>query len=156
MGLFALGTAPGLLSVGGLSSVFKGKKAKIFFTTAGIAIILLGWFNIMNGSHLVFTEGVSKSSNQVVNSNDIQEIRMTQDSYGYSPNTFTIKKGKKVKWIITSTNNFTCASSIVMRKFGINQDLEKGENIIEFTPTESGTIPFSCSMGMYRGKFIVE
>ena len=31
MGLFALGTSLGLLGVGGLSSIFKGKKAKLFF-----------------------------------------------------------------------------------------------------------------------------
>ena len=34
--------------------------------------------------------------------------------------------------------------------------LEKGKNVLEFTPTKKGTIPFSCSMGMYRGKIIVE
>ncbi|MEK9186503.1 MAG: sulfite exporter TauE/SafE family protein, partial [Patescibacteria group bacterium] len=31
MGLFAIGTAPGLLGIGGLTSVFKGRKARVFF-----------------------------------------------------------------------------------------------------------------------------
>jgi len=58
MMLFALGTAPGLLGVGGLSSVFKGQKAKLFFMASGIAVIILGIFNISNASKLVFTPGV--------------------------------------------------------------------------------------------------
>lgn len=152
MSLFALGTAPGLLGIGGLVSVFKGKKARIFFAAAGLAVILLGWFNMANGSQLVFGGKAGGSSPAV--SNGVQEIRMTQSARGYSPNQFTVEKGKKVRWIITSTN-LTCASSIVVPKYGISKYLEKGENIIEFVPSETGEIPFSCSMGMYRGKFIV-
>lgn len=155
MSLFALGTAPGLLGIGGLASVFKGKKAKVFFAATGLAVILLGWFNIANGSQLVFKGKVSSAVSTAVDSTDVQEVRMTQDGSGYSPNEFTIEKGKKVKWIINSTNPFSCASSIVMPKYGISKYLKKGENIIEFTPTELGQIPFSCSMGMYRGVFNV-
>lgn len=155
MGLFALGTAPGLLGVGGLASVFKGKRAKIFFAGTGLAVIMLGWFNIANGSQVVFQKRFDKEPTTVIDSTGVQEVRMTQNGSGYSPNTFTIEKGKKVKWIITSTNPFTCASSLVMPSYGIDESLKKGENIIEFTPTQTGEIPFSCSMGMYRGKFIV-
>ncbi len=156
MALFALGTAPGLLGIGGLASIFKGKKARVFFAATGIAVIILGWVNIGNGSQLVFQ---GKARNTVAgtssSSADVQEVKMTQAGSGYSPSTLTVEKGKKVKWIITSTNQFSCASSIVMPKYGISKNLVKGENIIEFTPTETGEIPFSCSMGMYRGKFIV-
>lgn len=155
MSLFALGTAPGLLGIGGLASVFKGKKAKIFFAATGLAVILLGWFNIANGSQLVFGGRASNAATSAVNSTDVQEVRMTQGGSGYSPNEFTVEKGKKVKWIINSTNQFSCASSIVMPKYGISEYLKKGENIIEFTPTEVGQVSFSCSMGMYRGVFNV-
>ena len=155
MGLFALGTAPGLLGVGGLASVFKGRKAKIFFAGTGLAVIMLGWFNISNGSQVVFQKRSNTEPSNIADSIGTQEVRMTQSGSGYSPNTFTVEKGKKVKWIITSTNQFSCASSIVMPEYGIDEFLKKGENIIEFTPTQIGEVPFSCSMGMFRGKFIV-
>ncbi len=155
MGLFALGTAPGLLGIGGLASVFKGRKAKVFFAATGLAVILLGWFNITNGGQILFQAKAAGIPNSVTESNGVQEVRMTQSGSGYSPNQFTVEKGKKVKWIINSTNAFTCASSIVMPKYGIDKSLEKGENVIEFVPTKVGEISFSCSMGMYRGKFIV-
>ncbi|MEK7158998.1 MAG: sulfite exporter TauE/SafE family protein [Patescibacteria group bacterium] len=154
MGLFALGTAPGLLSLGGLASIFKGKRARVFFAATGLAVILLGWFNIANGSQIVFQRRTDPAAG-ITKSTGVQEIKMTQSGSGYSPNEFTVEKGKKVRWIITSTNSFSCASSIVMTKYGIDQSLQKGVNVIEFVPTEVGEIPFSCSMGMYRGRFIV-
>ncbi|KKQ41000.1 MAG: hypothetical protein US58_C0007G0011 [Candidatus Magasanikbacteria bacterium GW2011_GWA2_37_8] len=157
MGLFALGTAPGLLGVGGLASVFKGKKARVFFVVAGLLVILLGGYNIVNGSRLLSTISLNNNGkNQtVVNSGEFQEVRMTQGSNGYSPNVFTVEKGKTVRWIINSESVYSCASYIMMPKFKISKALTRGENIITFTPTETGEIPFSCSMGMYRGKFIV-
>ncbi|OGH75585.1 MAG: hypothetical protein A3G00_00415 [Candidatus Magasanikbacteria bacterium RIFCSPLOWO2_12_FULL_43_12] len=81
---------------------------------------------------------------------------MTQYGSGYSPNFFTVKKGIKTRWVINSTNPYSCASSLVVPKYRINKYLEKGENIVEFTPTEAGDIHFSCSMGMYRGIIKVE
>lgn len=153
MSFFAVGTTPGLIGVGGLSSWFKGQKARLFFAVAGIAVIVMGIYNISNASKLFST--VNPQNNNSQETATVQEIRMTQDFDGYTPNILTVQKGKTVKWIITSKTAFSCASSIVMPKFGISRSLKKGENIITFTPTETGVIPFSCSMGMYTGKFIV-
>jgi len=158
MSLFALGTAPGLLSVGGLSAVFKGTKAKVFFATAGLAVIMLGVFNVTNASRIVFPNMGRAESNQETGqavTGIIEEVRMTQGSSGYTPNKFTVKKGNTVRWIITSTTQYSCASYISMPSFKIAKPLKAGENVIEFTPTQAGEINFSCSMGMYRGKFIV-
>ena len=157
MAIFAFGTSFGLLGIGFFSSLFKGQKAKIFFSAVGFLVILLGIFNIINASNLLSFGGAGKFTNnkQNISQGEVQTIKMTQDSSGYSPNVLTVKKGVPVRWIINSVNPYSCASSIVMRKYGISRNLEKGENVIEFTPTESGEILFSCGMGMYRGKFIV-
>lgn len=155
MGSFAFGTSFGLLSIGGLSSIFKGRKAQIFFATAGVAVILFGWFNIGNAWRLIGVGGNENSASQKAVSGQEQVVYMTQDADGYSPNVLTVKKGIPVKWVITSKSTFSCASYIVMRKFKIGKPLNKGENVFYFTPTEAGEIPFSCSMGMYTGKFIV-
>lgn len=155
MGLFALGTSFGLLSIGGLSSIFKGRKAQIFFATAGVAVILFGWFNIANAWRLIGVGESNPTPKQTAVSSQEQVVYMTQDVDGYSPDVLTVKKGIPVKWVVNSKSSFSCASYIVMRKFKIGKPLNKGENIFRFTPTETGTIPFSCSMGMYTGKFIV-
>lgn len=164
MGIFALGTAPGLLGIGGLTSVVKGVFAKKFFKFAGLLVIALSIFNISNGYNLTGWNGVFSSNPSadeikddpnVVIENGIQIVRMKQSPGGYTPNQFTIKKGIPVKWIINATNIDVCSGSIMSTKLGIRKYLELGENVFEFTPEETGDIKFSCSMGMYSGKFTV-
>ena len=161
LGVFALGTTPGLLGVGSLTSIIKGKASKIFFKTAGVIVMLLALFNVSNGLNLLGistafarpkTESLDKNVKIV---NGVQVVNMTQKSNGYSPNKFTIKKGVPVKWIVTSETQYSCAASIVSQQLGIRTNLKLGENIFEFTPSQTGTIRFSCSMGMYNGLFTV-
>ncbi|MCL5407622.1 MAG: sulfite exporter TauE/SafE family protein [Patescibacteria group bacterium] len=163
MGVFALGTAPGLLGIGGLTSVIKGAFAKKFFKFAGVLVIFLAILNISNGFNLTGWRGISfnnstvsaKDDPNVKIENGVQIVKMTQNSYGYTPNNFTIKKDIPVKWVITSEDARSCAASIVASKINVKKFLSAGENIISFTPTEFGEIKFSCSMGMYTGKFTV-
>ncbi len=164
MGVFALGTAPGLLGIGGLTSVIKGSFAKPFFKFAGLIVMFMAVFNISNGLSLsgIDVNAIFKqipqsavADSNVTVENGVQIVKMTQTATGYSPNTFTIKRGLPVKWIITSEDAFTCAASIVSPQLGIRKNLEAGQNIIEFTPSEADQIRFTCSMGMYSGSFNV-
>jgi len=163
MGLFAIGTAPGLLSIGGITSAVKGSAARKFFKVAGVVVILFALFNISNGLALVGISWGGDKNSAVTNSQDpnviiqdgVQIVKMTESYTGYSPNNFTIRKDMPVKWIINVTEPYSCAASISAPKLGIRENLVAGENIFEFTPQEEGKIPFSCSMGMYRGAFNV-
>ncbi|MFZ4632546.1 MAG: sulfite exporter TauE/SafE family protein [Patescibacteria group bacterium] len=167
MGLFALGTAPGLLSIGGVTSLVKGQFKERFFKVAGLAVIFFGLFNLNNGISLaglnlnLFLGSNNVSQSEVVKDpnvtmeNGVQIVRMTETNRGYSPNSFSIKKGVPVKWVIDAQAPYSCASVILIPKLKIQKFLSAGENIVEFTPTEAGTLPFSCSMGMYTGVFNV-
>lgn len=165
MGLFALGTAPGLLGIGGFTSLVKGIFAQRFFKFAGILVVFLAFFNIANGYNLTgwqfFSDSQKASINKKISDpnvkmeNGVQVVRMTENSRGYSPNSFTITKGIPVRWIIDAKDPYSCASSLMVQKLNIRKSLKAGENIIEFTPKETGKIPFSCSMGMYTGVFNV-
>lgn len=176
MGIFALGTAPGLLGVGGLTSVVKGIFAQRFFKFAGILVMFLALFNINNGFTLakISLGGQSAScttsdvcttqpagpdqgtGNAVASDQGVQKIYMTEDSSGYTPKVLTVKKGIPVQLIIDAKDQYSCASTILIPKFNIRKTLQAGQNIIELPPTEAGTIPFSCSMGMYTGTIIVQ
>jgi plastocyanin domain-containing protein len=81
---------------------------------------------------------------------------MDVDWSGYSPSQIKIKKGVPVRWEINGINVSGCANSITIPRLGVFQHLESGTNVVEFTPTETGTLPFSCGMGMINGRFIVE
>lgn len=68
MGLFAIGTAPGLLSVGGLTSVVKGAFAKRFFQVVGVAVVAMAMYNIGNGYNLTgWPKPFTKSAQVAVN-----------------------------------------------------------------------------------------
>ncbi len=166
MGLFALGTAPGLLSIGGISSVLSGGLKDKFFKAAGVAVIFFAIFNFTNAYNLMglnfgsISFSSSKNENiitdpNVVFENGVQIVRMIESNHGYSPNKFSIKKDVPVKWIIDAQSAYSCASALVVPELKIRKFLEAGENIIEFTPKEAGQINFSCSMGMYTGVFNV-
>ena len=178
MGAFALGTAPGLLGVGGLTSLVRGTAARRLFKFAGVLVVALAVFNISNGLNLtgidlgfgtesaaaaVAPSGGSAAPSPASTSSQglagvesgAQVVRMQVTSRGYSPNQFTVRQGIPVKWVITSDGSYSCANYLVSSKLGVRRVIERGENVISFTPTEAGRIPFSCSMGMYRGAFNV-
>lgn len=165
MGLFALGTAPGLLSIGGVTSLVRGSFKEKFFKVAGLAVIGFALFNLNNGYTLASLSlgnfGGNLQQSKIVTDpnvtmvNGVQVVRMTEGNSGYSPNKFSIKKGVPVKWIINAEAPYSCASTIMVPKLKIQKSLVAGENIIEFTPTETGKLAFSCSMGMYTGAFNV-
>jgi len=85
----------------------------------------------------------------------VQTIMMDVIRTGYSPSSFTLRKGVAVKWIINGRQVTECNKRIVVPKLGLDIDVKKGEQVVQFTPTEEGVIPWSCWMGMLRGQFVV-
>ena len=75
---------------------------------------------------------------------------------GRYPN-ITVEAGQPVRWTISAPAGSlnACNSRVIIRDFGIQQALQSGDNVIEFTPTERGTISYSCWMGMVRGTITV-
>ncbi len=163
MGAFAIGTAPGLLGIGGLAAVMRGQKAALFFKTAGLAVILLGLFNLGNGYRLTGfaspvggRQGDLPTQTNVVVENGVQVARMKQTWDGYEPSEFVVRRGIPVRWEIDAENpRQSCAGGVSVPSLGILRNFTEGENLIEFTPERTGEIRFTCTMGMYPGRFIV-
>jgi sulfite exporter TauE/SafE len=170
MMIFALGTVPSLLLIGYFSSFIyteHGRSAQskyypYFMKVVGVLVLVIGLSYFSNflslyGININFlTANYQLPTTNSVIQNGFQTVRMNVNSYGYSPNLFALKKGVPVKWVINGENVFGCQGYLVAPKLGIQKALAYGENIIEFTPDEEGTINFSCGMGMYRGRFEVK
>lgn len=161
MALFALGTAPGLLSIGGLVAVIKQKHSAVFFKISGALLVLFAIFNLQNGWNLIRVGANAAAPAAAVIKTDaeaegFQVVRTIESNRGYVPNRIEIKGDQPVRWIIDAQAPFSCASYLVIPSLGIERQLVKGENIIEFTPPASGSIPFSCGMGMYNGAFHIQ
>jgi len=168
--VFAIGTLPVMLSFGYITSFIGAKATHKILKLSGAIVIILGIFMINNGLALTgagFDIGTpangpkttidsASSASEPVYANGYQEIRMEVNRYGFMPSTFTLKKGVPVKWIINGKELTGCNDAIQVPALGLEFDVQKGEQTIEFTPPEAGTIRWSCWMGMIRGSFIVE
>jgi plastocyanin domain-containing protein len=155
---FSLGTLPMLLSLSAISSFAKGSFQKHFLRFSAVLVVLLGFWNISNGLTLVGFDFASASSvgssvtattpsAQIVDGKQI--VKMTVRGYSYSPSQFTVVQGVPVEWQIDGAGAAGCGQVLVMPSLGISKFLSpQGITTITFTPTETGTIPFNCAMGM--------
>ncbi len=103
--------------------------------------------------------GTNRAAAQAT-SPSVHEISMTAKKYEFSPSVITVKKGEKVRLIITATDR---DHGFKLDAFGINQVLKKGDPAtIEFTADKAGTFEFKCSVfcgmghGKMKGKLVVE
>ena len=160
MAVFALGTAPAIIFIGSLRNLLNNIFYKYFMKIVAVGVLILGLYYVTNFLAIYgigFSNRPNKTNLTYVSNlvNGKQIINMDVISGGYFPNQFTIKKGIPIKWIINGKNVFGCQGYFVVSSLGISKALNEGENLIEFTPTETGFINFSCGMGMYRGRIEV-
>ncbi|MDF2557887.1 MAG: heavy metal transporter [Bacillales bacterium] len=79
---------------------------------------------------------------------DIQKVTSKVTSNGYEA--ITVQKGIPVVWTIQVGEGVltSCNNEIIIENYDIQKKLAVGDNIIEFTPTKSGIVPFTCWMNM--------
>jgi sulfite exporter TauE/SafE len=179
--IFGLGTLPVMIGFGIFASFISSKMTQKIMKFSGVVVILLGLIMLNNGmvltgsgldfssiSETLTTKQVANptpntntnkaalpSDNVAILKEGYQEIRMTVDSKGFTPNKFVLKTGVPVKWIIDGKQLNGCNSGIIVNAYGLNFKVTQGLQTIEFTPDKAGTIKWSCWMGMIPGSFIV-
>jgi uncharacterized protein len=177
MTLFALGTMPGLLGVGGLTALARGAFAARFFRFAGVAVLAFAAINVSGALGILVPGLVAPATaapsgptttaprdgaepSELVSANvtvegDAQTVRTTQVGQGYEPYEAVVLAGVPIRWEIDSVA-VSCAASLWAPDLGIRpQLLRPGLNIIELQLDEPGTYSYSCGMGMYWGAITV-
>lgn len=127
--------------------IFKTYKATVISTTDSRVST--------NLAAATTTSLAASVSSGVIINNNVQEVHMSVDASGYSPNSFVLKKGVPVKWFVDVKQLTGCNSQLIASDYGINAKLSQGMNTFEFTPSSDGTFTFHCAMGMIKGSFIV-
>ena len=168
--IFGIGTLPVMILFGYFVSFVSHKVANKIVKSSGAIVIILGLIMINNGLVLTGT-GYDFGSITTVNSKEVvqnslgpgiqlkdgyQEIRMEVNREGFVPDTFVLQKDVPVKWIIDGKELNGCNNAIQVPEYDLEFDIEQGEQVIEFTPTKSGDVRWSCWMGMIPGQFIVK
>ncbi len=165
MFLFSIGTVPLLFLFGALGSLLNRKYTKRMMTVSAVLVVFLGVFMLRNGLGItgfsvptipIFAgQADTKEENIAKLESGVQVVTTGLESGSYEP--IIVQKGVPVKWIIQAQDGDIngCNNSIIIPMLKLQRDLAVGDNVIEFTPEESGTIPFSCWMGMIRSKITV-
>ena len=70
---------------------------------------------------------------------------------------FAVQAGLPLTWTIRiSADDLNgCNNELVIPAYNIRKKLEPGDNVIEFTPSKTGRIGYSCWMGMIRSSITV-
>lgn len=74
----------------------------------------------------------------------------------YQPNVIEARVGAPVKINFSRQENSECSRFVGFSDFNVRQELPEGKiTSVEFTPRQPGEFAFTCDMGMYRGRLIV-
>ncbi len=108
-------------------------------------------------SGFIFLPGKITSSavQEKIPTGDYQEISISSNGLTYQPNPILVKAGQPVRVRLDSSVQ-GCLRSLSIPAFGVNKYLPKPTDSVIFTPTTKGSYPFTCAMGMGRGRIIVE
>lgn len=75
----------------------------------------------------------------------------------YQPNAITVQAGKPVALTFDRQENVECSRFVTIDGLHIRQDLPAHQKTtIRFTPEKAGEHSFTCDMGMYQGRLIVQ
>ncbi|MGZ8137470.1 MAG: urease accessory protein UreH domain-containing protein [Methylococcaceae bacterium] len=164
---FGIGTLPLLLGFGFLTSLLSANLTPKLLKASGVIVMILGAIMLNRGLAVTGTGAdfntlvarVSQRLSPTVAETQScfadQTINMDVLKKGYSPRQFTLRKGVPVKWVINGKELNECNKVIVVPQYGLEIKLQPGKQTIEFTPTETGVVPWSCWMGMIPGTFII-
>src|SRR5262249_49749013 len=76
---------------------------------------------------------------------------------GYTPDVIVVDHGKPVRLNFIRQEAAACSEMVLLPAFSKSAKLPEGETVpIEFVPSVPGEYEFSCQMGMFRGKILVE
>ncbi len=164
--IFGLGTLPLMFGFGFLASLISHRMTHRILNASGILVISLGLVMLnrglaMTGSGYDFHTLIQRHSQAPSVSRvgkeqeGFQVIRMEVKASGYRPNRFVLKRGVPVRWIIEGEELTGCNRVILVPGLDLEIELKPGTQVVEFTPKQPGTIPWSCWMGMLHGEFVV-
>ena len=165
--MFSLGTVPLMLGFGSMVSALGKKYTKIVMRVGSVLVVVLGLAMLSQGVSLsginmyrtgTESAGIESEDTEELNvakisaSGDMQYVNSELD-FGTYPE-ITVYSGIPVKWTINVPEEVIngCNYKMVINTYGITHEFTPGENVIEFIPGESGTVQYTCWMGMINGK----
>ncbi len=153
---FSLGTVPLMLGLGALAAALGRRFTRRAMAAGAVLVAVLGISMFSQGFRLSGQSvGTADSGGTVAQTEDVQVIKSTLSSGAYPD--ITVRAGVPVRWVIDAPQGSVngCNYDMVIGAYGIEYQFQTGENVIEFTPTQTGTYDYTCWMGMISGTITV-
>lgn len=184
MFLFSLGTVPLMLGAGALFSLLKGKFAFVVQRVSAVLVVFfavvmatnaLSLLGVRSSTTLDAAPVAAAAATESKESSGDSLLQQALDR-GYVPATLDgsvqkiqadlnpavypfiiVQKGIPVELTITADESSItgCNQTVLFPAFDVRKALTPGDNVIKFTPEESGLIPYTCWMGMLDGRILV-
>lgn len=160
---FILGTIPVFFVIGmAANELFKRKALAVL---AALVVAIMGIYSINSGQVLrgsihtiqnywsVLT-GRNLVTSQARVDDGFQNVTITVTSHGYTSSVNTLKIGVPVRLTLITNGVTSCARAFTIPDYNLSKVLPStGTEVVEFTPTKTGLMTYTCSMGMYSGFF---
>ena len=161
---FCLGTVPLMFVAGSVISALKARWRRAIMHVGGAALVLFGLVAAGNGLALagvatpwsginVDTEAAAVAT---MGADGVQRVTVEVDYGSYQD--VHVKAGAPVEltFHVPEGKLIGCNASLSIPAFGVTADLSEGDTTVAFTPTQPGTYPYSCWMGMIKATIVVE
>jgi sulfite exporter TauE/SafE len=154
---FVIGTSPVFFTLGlAAAEIFKRKSLTVI--AAGV-IAISGIISLNSALALFGFDAKSiflahQVQNLASSNAGVQEATVYVGNTGYKSDIGDLKVGVPVKLTLVTQNTNSCSRAFTIPTLNISKLLPTtGTEIIEFTPAHTGTLVYSCSMGMFTGSF---
>jgi len=177
MFLFALGTVPLLAGLGAASSLLSASFTRRLARAGGALVVVLGLVMAGRGLSLfgiavprlaAIADAASIGTARTMASaragttassiaggaavarinGGVQEVSSRVWASSYQP--LVVQRGVPVRWTIEvkAGDLNGCNNPLTVPALGIRKRLTPGKNVVEFTPDRTGTLAYTCWMGM--------
>ncbi len=168
MGIFSLGTAPGLVGIGGITAALKkGNLSDYFYKLIAIIVIVFSLYNFSNGFRLLGAKNIvinmikatEETSKKPANDGSVQVLEATFKNDTIKPNKFEFESDSPAKIVIhAKSDGLGCMGSVMIpglvNRYQIFRD---GKDVILDIPTgKTGTYNITCAMGIKSGTVVIK
>lgn len=167
MFFFSLGTVPLMFGFGALSTLLSKRFTRNMLRFSAVLVILLGAIMMQRGFSLggvpvtalsspgKTVEATQNGGEAIRIENGVQIVQGEVARSAYP--SIVVKKGMPVRFIlhVEQKNLNGCNDAIIIPEYNIEKTLTAGDNIVEFTPTKTGTYGYTCWMGMISSQITV-
>lgn len=161
---FTLGTSPVFFALAYLFTSLGAKLERGLLVVTAVLVLALGVISFDSGLNLL---GAPVSISRLISQQTAEQasldgngeavVRINVENSQYSPNVVLAKAGVPIRLELVTNDIHSCTRAFTIPALDVAEILPAtGVKVVNIPPQSTGTVTFSCSMGMYSGKIVFQ